>query len=74
MVFEFASDLSRFFNSGGGVSAAGGSGSGVAAATLAGRTVGQTDLDPPARLVIAATDTTCLLLTVRGELVEVSVP
>lgn len=40
-------------------------------ATTEGREIARIDLDPPARLVLAATDTSCLLLTVRGDLVEV---
>ena len=40
-------------------------------ATTEGREIARIDLDPPARLVLAATDTSCLLLTIRGDLIEV---
>jgi hypothetical protein len=30
------------------------------------------ELDPPARLILSASDTRCLMLTVRGELLEVN--
>jgi hypothetical protein len=41
-------------------------------ATRAGAEIASLTLEWPARLMIAASDTTCLLLNVRGELVEVT--
>lgn len=43
-------------------------------ATTAGREISRLALDPPVRLMLAATSSSCLLLTVRGELMEVSGP
>ena len=42
------------------------------AVATGGREIARVPLNPPARLILAATDATCLLLTVRGELHEVS--
>ena len=37
-----------------------------------GSRLGEIDLDPPARVLLSATDARCVLLSVRGELVEVT--
>ena len=42
--------------------------------TAAGRELAHVDLNPPARAVIFATDKSCLLLTVGGDLMEVFEP
>ena len=43
-------------------------------ATTTGREISRLTLDPPVRLMLAATSSSCLLLTMRGELMEVSGP
>ena len=43
-------------------------------ATPAGSETGRLALESPARLLLAASETRCLLLTVRGELLEVTAP
>jgi hypothetical protein len=44
----------------------------VLLATTSGRALAKLDLDPPARLILAATETSCVVLTVRGDLVELT--
>jgi hypothetical protein len=40
-------------------------------ATTVGREISRINLVPPARLLLACTDVSCLLLTVRGDLMQV---
>jgi hypothetical protein len=39
-------------------------------ATTQGPVLARLDIDPPARLILAATETSCVVLTVGGDLVE----
>ncbi len=47
-------------------------GGSLALASLDGREIGRLSLNRPARMILAATDTTCLLLTASGGLLEIN--